>query len=258
MENKLTTVAVIPARMGSTRFPGKPLELIKGKPMIWHVWKRSMLSEALDVVVIATCDAAIRDEAESFGAQVVMTSDQHTRSNDRVAEAAESIDGDIIFNIQGDEPLVNPRMIGDVVEAFRGNPDIQCVNPVAPIEDADELASPNTVKVTFDLFGRVLYFSRYPIPSDWMNKRTGPVYRQVPILAFRRDFLFELSALPEGPLEIQESVDLMRALENGLPINVLKTSFQTIGVDVPEDIVRVERFLDTDPVHELYGVGGQK
>ena len=236
-----SVVGVIPARMDSTRFPGKPLMPIDGHPMLWHTWRRSQLSGALDTLVIATCDDAIRKAAEGFGAQVVMTSHRHTRAGDRVAEAARQLPGDIVLNIQGDEPLVHPDLIRDIVAQFDGRPDVQCVNPIAPIVDEEDIDSPNTVKVVADGAGRALYFSRYPIPSNWIQARTEPIYRQVPILGFRREFLFDLAALPEMPLEKQESVDLLRALEHGLPIHVFKTDFQTVGVDVPEDVTRVER-----------------
>ena len=249
---RLSAVGVIPARMGSTRFPNKPLIPIDGRPMIWHTWRRSQLSGVLDTLVIATCDDAIREVAEAFGAHVVMTSDRHTRSGDRVAEAVRHLPGDIILNIQGDEPLVHPELVRDVVAQFDGRPEVQCVNPIAPIVDEEDIDSPNTVKVVADASGRALYFSRYPIPSDRVQGRTEPVYRQVPILAFRRQFLFDLAALPEMPLEKQESVDLLRALEHGLPIHVLKTEFQTVGVDVPDDVRRVERILRDDPVYRRY------
>jgi 3-deoxy-manno-octulosonate cytidylyltransferase (CMP-KDO synthetase) len=244
--------------MGSTRFPGKPLIPIDGHPMIWHIWKRSQLSGALDTLVIATCDDAIRRAAEEFGAQVVMTSDRHARAGDRVAEAARQLAGDIIINIQGDEPLVHPDLIRDIVAQFDGRPEVQCVNPIAPIVDEEDIDSANTVKVVADCAGRALYFSRYPIPSNWIQARTDPVYRQVPILAFRRQFLFNLAALPETPLEKQESVDLLRALEHGLPIHVFRTDFQTVGVDVPEDVTRVERALRDDPVYRRYASNGRK
>jgi 3-deoxy-manno-octulosonate cytidylyltransferase (CMP-KDO synthetase) len=253
---RLSVLGVIPARMGSTRFPNKPLVPIDGHPMIWHTWKRSQLSGAFDTLAIATCDEAIRDVAEGFGAHVVMTSDSHTRSGDRVAEAARHLPGDIILNIQGDEPLVHPELIRAVVAQFDGRPDVQCVNPIAPIVDEEDIDSPNTVKVVADASGRALYFSRYPIPSNWMHARTEPVYRQVPILAFRRQFLFDLAALPEMPLEKQESIDLLRALEHGRPIHVLKTEFQTVGVDVPEDVRRVERILRDDPVYRRCAAEG--
>ncbi|MFH2201705.1 MAG: 3-deoxy-manno-octulosonate cytidylyltransferase [Elusimicrobiota bacterium] len=249
--SKNITLGVIPARMGSSRFPGKPLELIDGKPMIWHIWRRSRLS-GLDDVVIATCDQEILDAAEAFGAQAIMTSDKHTRCNDRVAEAARAFPHEIVLNIQGDEPLVHPQLIDDILALFRERPEVQCVNPIAELTDPKELESPNTVKVVYNLDGRVLYFSRYPIPSDWVNKRQGAVYRQVPILGFRRDFFFKLSSLPESPLEIQEGVDMMRAVENNMPVDILKTPYQTIGVDVPEDVRRVEQALADDPIYPRY------
>ena len=249
---KETVIGIIPARMGSSRYPGKPLELILGKPMLWHIWKRSQMSGVLDELVIATCDEAIRDACEAFGATVVMTSDRHTRAGDRVAEAAERSSAGIVLNIQGDEPLVHPDLIREVVAGFDAGPHVRCVNPIAPIEDEEDLTSPNTVKVVCDLAGRALYFSRYPIPSDLMSRRADAVYRQVPILGFRRDFLFELARLPEGPLEKQESVDLLRALEHGLPIHCVRTRFQTVGVDVAADVARVERILLAEPLYQEY------
>jgi 3-deoxy-manno-octulosonate cytidylyltransferase (CMP-KDO synthetase) len=247
-----SVLGVIPARMGSTRYPGKPLELILGKPMLWHIWQRSQMSGVLDELVVATCDHEIREACEAFGARVIMTSDRHTRAGDRVAEAAEQSSAGIVLNIQGDEPLVHPDLIREVVAGFAGDPTILCVNPIAPIDDPEDLTSPNTVKVVCDLAGRALYFSRYPIPSDLMSPRKAPVYRQVPILGFRREFLFQLAKLAEGPLEQQESVDLLRALEHGLPIHCVRTTFQTVGVDVPADVARVERLLLAEPLYQSY------
>ena len=251
-------LGVIPARMASSRFPGKPIKLINGEPMIWHVWQRSLLSKVLDQVVVATCDREIKEAAEAFGAQVVMTSSKHTRSNDRVAEVAEKIPYDIVLNIQGDEPLVNPQLINDVVNEFEKNNDIQCVNPVSEIKTDEELNSPHTVKVVSNLNGRVLYFSRYPVPSALISERKYPVYRQVPILGFRRDFCIKLSRLPEGPLELQESIDLLRAVEHDMPLHTLITEFQTIGVDTPADLKNVEKTLDSDRVYKEYALNGSK
>ncbi len=253
--NEVSVLGVIPARMGSSRFPGKPIKPILGKPMIWHVWKRSLLSNSLDKVVIATCDNEIRQVAEAFGADVIMTSDQHIRCNDRVAEAAGKIQCDIVLNIQGDEPLVHPQLIEDVVNEFKTGDEIQCVNPVSEIKSTEELESPHTVKVVSDLDGRVLYFSRHPIPSALINERKHPSYRQVPILGFRRDFCIKLSSLPEGPLEIQESIDLLRAVEHGMPLHTLITKYQTIGVDTPADLENVENVLGDDPVYRKYADG---
>jgi 3-deoxy-manno-octulosonate cytidylyltransferase (CMP-KDO synthetase) len=242
--------------MASTRFPGKPLIAIMGRPMLWHIWKRCQMSGVMDTVAIATCDDEIRWAAESFGAQVIMTAPTHTRATDRVAEAAGHLPGDVILNVQGDEPLVNPQLLRDIVVAYARDPQCNCLNPVAPIEDAEDLTSPNTVKATLDRHGRILYFSRYPIPSDAMGPRRGPVYRQVPIIAFGRRFLEQFLALPETPLEIQESVDLLRPIEHGLAVHGLVTTFQTIGVDGPDDVARVERFLADDPVYRQYAEEG--
>jgi len=249
---RVLALGVIPARIASSRFPGKPIKLIQGKPMIWHVWQRSLLSNVLDEVVIATCDIEIKEAAEGFGAKVVMTSDKHTRSNDRVAEVAEKLPCDIVLNIQGDEPLLNPQLINDVVDVLKNNCDIQCVNPVSEIKTEEEIQSPHTVKVVSNLKGRVLYFSRYPIPSALINKRKYPVYRQVPILGFRSDFCIKLSKFKEGPLELQEGIDLLRAVEHDMPLDILITEFQTIGVDTPEDLMIVEKAMGNDPVYKRY------
>lgn len=251
-DKRIPILGVIPARMASSRFPGKPIKLIYGKPMIWHVWKRSVLSKVIDEVIIATCDNEIREVAEAFGAKVVMTSDKHTRSNDRVAEVAEKIPCDIVLNIQGDEPLVNPQLIDDVINRLKSDVEVQCVNPVSEIMTEEEMQSPHTVKVVSSIKGRVLYFSRCPIPSALINKRKYPVYRQVPILGFRSDFCIKLSKLPEGPLELQESIDLLRAVEHGMPLHILITEFQTIGVDTPEDLSMVEKVIGNDPVYRQY------
>ncbi len=249
---RVSVLGVIPARIASGRFPGKPIKLIQGKPMVWHVWQRSLLSDALDEVVIATCDIEIKEVAEGFGARVVMTSDKHTRSNDRVAETAEKVPCDIVLNIQGDEPLLNPQLINDVVNVLKNNSDIQCVNPVSEIKNEEEMQSPHTVKVVSNLEGRVLYFSRYPIPSALINKRRYPVYRQVPILGFRSDFCIKLSKLKEGPLELQEGIDLLRAVEHDMPLHTLITEFQTVGVDTPEDLMMVGKAMESDPIYKKY------
>jgi len=247
---RLGVLGVIPARMASSRFPSKPIKPIKGKPMIWHVWRRSLLSNVLDKVVIATCDYEITEVAEAFGAEVVMTSDKHKRSNDRVAEAAEKIPCDIVLNIQGDEPLFNPQLIDDVVNEFKKDESIQCVNPVSELKTEEQMQSPHTVKVVSNLKGQVLYFSRYPIPSALINERKYPVYRQVPILGFKSDFCIQLSRLPEGPLELQEGIDLLRAVEHDMPLYILITEFQTVGVDTPEDLSNVEKALEDDAVYK--------
>jgi len=245
-------LGVIPARMGSSRFPGKPLKLIDGKPMLWHVWQRALLSRVLDDIVIATCDKEIKKTAESFGANVIMTSSKHTRSNDRVAEAAGKILCKIVFNIQGDEPLFNPQLIRDVVRFIRKNPGVQCVSPVSVIESKEDLFSCHTIKVAFDLYGKIIYFSRCPIPSDSVEERKYPSYRQVPILAFKSVFCQKLAGLKPGPFELQEGTDLLRAVEHNLPVHIMKTKYETLGVDIPSNIKEVEKLLKTDPVYKRY------
>ena len=252
MNCKYKVIGVIPARMEASRFPGKPLCLIMGKPMIWHVWQRSLLTKVLDKIVIATCDREIEERAVDFGAEVIMTSSEHKISNDRVAEVAEKISCDIILNIQGDEPLVNPQLINDVVLTMRKYPDIQCINPVSEIETEEEMESPHTVKVVNDLKGRVLYLSRYPIPSDLVYKREYPVYRQVPILGYRSDFCIKLQKLKRGPLECQEGIDLLRAIENDMPLQIMKTQYQTIGVDIIDNLYEVEKVMENDLVYQRY------
>ncbi len=249
---KVSVLGVIPARMASSRFPGKPLELIKGKSMIWHVWQRSVLSGVLDKVVIATCDQEIKEAAEGFGAEVVMTSDKHTRANDRIAEVAEKIPCDIVINIQGDEPLINPQLIVEVVEEFKKGDNVQCLNPISEITTEEERQSPHTVKVVSDLKNKVLYFSRYPIPAALISERKASAYRQVPIIAVKSDFCIKISKLEAGPLEIQESVDLLRATEHGLPIDVFVTKFETMGVDTPEDMENVRKAIETDEIYKKY------
>ena len=238
--------------MAASRFLGKPLCLIMGKPMIWHVWQRSLLSKVLDKIVIATCDREIEERAVDFGAEVIMTSSEHKISNDRVAEVAEKISCDIILNIQGDEPLVNPQLINDVVLTMRKYPDIQCINPVSEIETEEEMESPHTVKVVNDLKGRVLYLSRYPIPSDLVNKREYPVYRQVPILGYRSDFCIKLQKMNRGPLECQEGIDLLRAIEHDMPLQIMKTQYQTIGVDTIDNLCEVEKVMESDHIYQRY------
>lgn len=245
-------IGVIPCRMASSRFPGKPLIPILGRPMIWHVFRRAKLAKGLDEVVVATCDEAIAEAARGFGAPVVMTASSHVRSNDRVAEVAEKLRPAVVLNIQGDEPLVHPDLIDEVCSMLRARPEVQCVNPVSELTDDRERESPNTIKTVYSLSGRVLYFSRLPIPSDRVNRRTVPCMRQVPILGFRSEFAIALSRLPMGPNELQEGTDAMRAIEHDLPVHVLETKHQTVGVDVPDDVAVVEELLRSDPIYPLY------
>jgi|TARA_A100001037_G_C15022731_1_gene577149 3-deoxy-manno-octulosonate cytidylyltransferase (CMP-KDO synthetase) len=245
-------IGVIPARMGSSRFPGKPIASILGYPMVFHVWQRAKLSGVLDRIIVATCDDEIREVSESFGAEVVMTSSSHERSNDRVAEVATKVECQTILNIQGDEPLVHPQLIQDVVNELDNNPAYQCINPIAELTSEEEMQSPNTVKVVSNLKNRVVYFSRYPIPSALVNVRSYPVMRQVPILGFRSEFCIRLTELNPGPLELQEGIDLLRAIDHDLPVHVMETEFQTFGVDTEMDRLVVEERLKADNITRRY------
>lgn len=246
-------IAIIPARMAATRFPGKPLSSILGLPMIEHVRRRVSLCEMLDEVIVATCDEEIRDVVEKAGGKVVMTADSHERCTDRVAEAAASTNADVIINIQGDEPLVLPEMIIDAARPIKNDPEIVAVNLVTRIVDDQEFNNPNAPKVVTNRFGNLLYISREPIPSS--KKANSMDYiklKQLGIMAFRSDFLHTFTQLEPTPLEQTESVDMMRAVEHGYQIRMVETKGLMIGVDVPEDIKRAEAALVSDSLMDKY------
>src|SRR6266699_2054921 len=197
----LRMVCIIPARMGSSRFPGKPLAPICGRPMIEHVYRRCRMSQSLAGVFIATCDREIAAATEAFGGTAIMTSSSHQRASDRVAEAAEKMDADIIVMVQGDEPMLYPEMIDEAVRPFRQDPAILCTNLAAPIRSIEEMRDPNTIKVVTAKNGDALYFSRQPIPSA-----SSEGLKQVCVIPFRREFLLQYARLEPTPLEIAESV----------------------------------------------------
>jgi len=254
----MNTIAVIPARMGSSRFPGKPLAPIAGIPMIGHVWKRTALALGDDNTWVATCDQEIFDYIESVGGHAVMTADSHERCTDRTAEAmlkieAETGRADVVVMVQGDEPLVTPEMIRQAVAPFSTDPDVQVVNLMGELASREEHDDPNEVKVVVNLAGNALYFSREPIPS-WKKGATDvPMYKQVCIIPFRRDFLLTFNALPPTPLEVVESVDMLRLLEHGYPVRMVHTTERNIGVDTPRDLAVAEALMVTDPVFASYG-----
>lgn len=246
-------IGIIPARMAATRFPGKPIASILGLPMIEHVRRRVCLCDMLDEVIVATCDDEIRDVVEKAGGKVVMTAAGHERCTDRVAEAAAGIDADVIINIQGDEPLVLPEMIVDAAVPLTNDPEIVAVNLVTRIVDDEEFHNPNAPKVVTNRFGNLLYISREPIPS---NKKAASIdyikLKQLGIIAFRSDFLETFTKLEPTPLEQTESVDMMRAVEHGYQVRMVETKGLMIGVDVPEDISRVEAALVFDSLIDKY------
>ena len=241
-------IAIIPARMGSSRFPGKPMALIIGKPMIGHVYERVSKSRRLTGTAVATCDREIYDYITSIGGTAVMTSDQHERASDRCAEALitlEKVNGikyDIVVMVQGDEPMTHPDMIDEAVAPLLADPSIQITNLLGRISDASEFEDRNCIKVVCDLQSNALYFSREPIPTR-CKVDSIPMGKQVCIIPFRRDFLLEYTRMWPTPLEIAESVDMMRILEHGGKVRMVPTSHATQSVDTPQDLHRLEKVM---------------
>ena len=236
----MRVIGVIPARMGSSRFPGKPLVSIGGTPMIEHVYRGTAGSRLLDEVIIATSDPEIAAAAAAFGARSVMTSAAHDRASDRVAEVSAGDDAGIVVMVQGDEPMVTPAMVDATVRALTADPAIACVNLSAPIADELEARDPNTIKVVTSRDGRALYFSRSMIPGAYVPQA---LHKQVCVIAFRRQALLQFSTLPRGPLEEIESIDMLRFLENGIPVCMVPTGVKTHAVDTETDLERVSRLM---------------
>lgn len=243
----MKVVGVIPARMGSTRFPGKPLARIHGKPMLEHVYRRAALCPLLDRLVIATPDEEIAAAAAGFDAITVMTSATHQRAVDRVAEAVATIGGDVIVVIQGDEPLLYPAMIETAVRPVADDASVFCSNLIERIETPEDWVNPNTIKVAMDCRGNALYFSRAPIPGAPQAVFTQvAAYKQVCIIPFRRENLLQFAALEPTPLERAESIDMLRLLEHGYTVRLVQTPYRTHAVDAPEDIRVVEQLMERD------------
>jgi 3-deoxy-manno-octulosonate cytidylyltransferase (CMP-KDO synthetase) len=250
----MKTIAVIPARMGSSRFPGKPLAPILGIPMIEHVYRRTVMCKALDDVFVATCDTEIFESVQAFGGKAIMTSALHERASDRVAEAAADIVSDVIVMVQGDEPMTYPEMIEESLVPFRGgDAEVACVNLTARIKSQKEFANPNTIKVVMDRDGYALYMSREPIPTLHLQDFDRiPTFKQVCIIPFTASALQEFIQLDPTPLEVAESVDMMRFIEHGRKIKMVETSFSTHAVDHPADLKLVEELLRKDPLTAEY------
>ncbi len=251
-------VGMIPARMASSRYPGKPLEKILGIPMIGHVYFRCKMSKTMSEVYIATCDKEIVDYAVSIGAKAVMTKDTHERASDRVAEAMIKIEQetgekvDILVMIQGDEPMTMPEMIDMALEPFLKDPSTLVVNLMSPLNTREEHEDPNEVKVVVGRNGNALYFSREPIPSWKKGAKQVPMMKQVCIIPFRRDFLIKFNELEPTPLEIVESVDMLRVLEHGYEVKMVRCDIQTYSVDTPADLQHVEEAMRNDRLYQQY------
>jgi 3-deoxy-manno-octulosonate cytidylyltransferase (CMP-KDO synthetase) len=234
-------VGIIPARWDSTRFPGKPLHLVAGKPLLCHVWERCRRAKNLNSLIIATDDMRIARAAFDWGAEVSLTSVRHRSGTDRVAEVARKAkEFGYVINIQGDEPLVDPRLIDKFVETLRSNRKIEMVTAAHPFENPVEASSPHQVKVALDLSGRALYFSRAAIPFP--RNLSGLKYlRHQGIYGFRRDTLLQFVKWKPAPLERSESLEQLRALENGVTVHVLVIAKGSPGVDTPEDADALEQ-----------------
>ena len=249
----MKTIAVIPARMGSSRFPGKPLAMILGRTMIEHIYRRVSMSKSLKATYIATCDEEIRQAAQDFGAPVIMTANTHERASDRVAEAVAEIDADLIVMVQGDEPMTHPKMIDTAVAPFENDLQLDCVNLVKKIDNEADFYSTNTIKVIMNQRGDALYMSRQPIPT--LNKlgfEHTLAYKQVCIIPFRRSTLIDYGRLRPTPLEQLESVDMLRLLEHGYRVKMVKTEFDTQAVDTEDDLIRVTKLMASDPLIASY------
>jgi 3-deoxy-manno-octulosonate cytidylyltransferase (CMP-KDO synthetase) len=230
-------LGVIPARFASTRFPGKALALISGKPMIQHVWERARGCSLFSRLVVATDDERIADAARSFGAEALMTRADHVSGTDRAAEAAAATDAEVVVNIQGDEPLIDPAAISLAISTLLDDPGCQMATLKRRIDNPADIANPNVVKVVSSLAGWALYFSRSPVPA---NRGGEAVYwKHIGLYVYRRRLLLSYSSLPRGPLEEAEKLEQLRALENGIGIRVAETEYDTIGVDTPEDLEAV-------------------
>lgn len=244
----MNILALIPARMGSSRFPGKPMAKILGKPMIGHVYERVSKSPILHTTAVATCDKEIYDYIISIGGVAVMTANTYERASDRCAEAlvklelTYNIKYDIVVMVQGDEPMTRPEMIQEAVKPMLNNSEINVVNLLGEITNKNEFYDRNCIKVVCGLSGNALYFSREPIPSQNKNHQT-PMKKQVCVIPFRRDYLIEYTKLAPTPLEIAESIDMMRILEHGGNVRMVPTEYNTYAVDTHEDLIKVERLM---------------
>jgi len=240
--------AFIPARYDSSRFPGKPLALISGKPMIQHTYERALSCPEFSAVYVATDDDRIVDCVNQFGGNAVLTAKTHCSGTDRIGEAALKMDlqdDDIVVNIQGDQPSFQPTVVSDMVEPLVNDRAIPMSTLKYKIRDKTDIENPNHVKVVTDREGFAIYFSRCPIPFCRDQRPGGIYYKHLGFYCFRMDFLNRFTSLAEGTLERFEKLEQLRALEHGYRIKVLETIHDSIEVDVPEDVKAIEKLLET-------------
>jgi 3-deoxy-manno-octulosonate cytidylyltransferase (CMP-KDO synthetase) len=234
-------VGIIPARWGSTRFPGKALHEIAGRPLLRHVWERCRRAKRLDRLIIATDDFRIAEAAFDWGAEIAMTSAKHASGTDRIAEVAAKLKPFAhVINIQGDEPLIDPKLIDRLVRELQRDRKLEMITAAHPFEDPSNVESPHQVKVVLNKNGEALYFSRAAIPA---SKRRSLYFRHQGIYGYRRDLLLRFVRWKTSPLERAESLEQLRALENGVKIQVVMTGSGSPGVDTPEDARTIERLM---------------
>jgi 3-deoxy-manno-octulosonate cytidylyltransferase (CMP-KDO synthetase) len=240
------TVVVIPARYASSRFPGKALAEIAGRPMIEHVYRRAAGARNVDAVLVATDDARIAGAVTKFGGDVRMTRPSHPTGTDRIAEVAETLDCDLVVNLQGDEPLIEPAAIDEAIEPFRDDPGLDMTSLYMRFDATEDVGDPNVVKVVTDLRGFARYFSRAPIPHvrdlTGTNVAAGP-FKHIGLYVQRREFLLKIASLEPTPLERAEGLEQLRTLEHGFAIKMVETKHNSIGVDTTEDLERVRRLF---------------
>lgn len=237
----MKTAGVIPARWASTRFEGKVLALINGRPMIEHVWQRTRQCRRIDEVWIACDDKRVYEAARAFGAQAIMTDPKHASGTERIAEAAGKIKADIFVNIQGDEPLIDPVVIDALARMMQDDPRCSMATPISRLTDPEDLNNPNVVKVVVDHNGDALYFSRAAIPYNRDKKFPAEIvyYKHIGLYAYHREFLLNWKNLPASQLEVAERLEQLRVLEAGHKIRTIVTEFESVGVDSPQDVKRV-------------------
>jgi 3-deoxy-manno-octulosonate cytidylyltransferase (CMP-KDO synthetase) len=241
----MRVLAVIPARWGSTRFPGKPLASLAGRPLVEHVYRRAGRARLVDRVLVATDDSRILEAVREFGGEAILTAGTHSSGSDRVAEVARQVDSEVVVNVQGDEALLEPAAIDAAVEPLLLDPSLDAATLAAPMASAEVSASPHVVKVVLDLRGNALYFSRAPIPFSRAEgkEKTGPLLHHIGLYAYRRSFLLEYTSWPPTPLEIEEHLEQLRILEHGRTLRVVQVEKAFPGVDTPGDLDRVARLL---------------
>ena len=241
----MKAIGVIPARWGSTRFEGKILALLNGRPMIEHVWRQVKKAKLLEDVIIACDDERILKAAKDFGAKAVMTAKDHESGTDRIAEAAAHVSVDVVVNIQGDEPLIDPAVIDSLADALLKDKTLSMATVIKRLASEEDLKNPNVVKAVIDQHKNALYFSRSPIPYNRAAKpfAQSVYYKHLGLYAYRKDFLMGFKNLPFSQLEATEKLEQLRVLDAGYKIRTIETEHETIGVDTPEDLARVQELM---------------